>query len=214
MIMIDEMINKKRILVTAFEPFGGEKINPTERILEQLPEEIGGCRIHKLLLPVEFIRGREVAFAEYEKLRPSAVIMLGQYGGADAIRVETAAVNLMHALAPDGTPRPDNAGFAPVNEPLIKDGADRLYSTFPAEEIVQAVTAAGVKCVLSHDAGRYVCNALLYGMLAHNHGAVPTGFLHVPYLKEQGHEEKPYMELDTMVRGIAAVIKAVKESIE
>ena len=213
MIMIDEMINKKRILVTAFEPFGGEKINPTVRILENLPEEIGEYKIHKLVLPVEFARCREIAIAEYDRVKPAAVIMLGQHGGADAIQAETTAVNLMHAFAPDGTPCPDNAGFAPVNEPLIKGGADRLYSTFPAEEIVQAVTAAGVKCVLSHDAGKYVCNALLYGMLNHNHGAVPTGFLHVPYLKEQGHEDKPYMEPDTMLRGIIAAIEAVEASI-
>ena len=149
MIMIDEKINNRRILVTAFEPFGGEKINPTERILEHLPEEIGECRIHKLLLPVEFIRGREVALAEYEKLRPSAVIMLGQYGGADAIRVETAAVNGMHAFAPDGTPRPDNDGFAPEGEPLVKGGAEKLFATLPTEEIVRAVNAAGVRCVSS-----------------------------------------------------------------
>ena len=86
MIMIDEMINNRRVLVTAFEPFGGEKINPAARILENLPEELGGYRIHKLLLPVEFIRCREIAFAEYDKLKPAAVMMLGQHGGADAIK--------------------------------------------------------------------------------------------------------------------------------
>ena len=197
------------ILVTAFEPFGGETINPTARILEQLPEEIGGYRIHKLLLPVEFLRCREIAAKEYDALKPAAVIMLGQHGGADAINVETAAVNLMHAFAPDGTPRPDNAGFAPCNEPLVRGGAERLFSTFPAEEIVRAINAAGVKCEISRDAGKYVCNALLYGMLEHNRGEVPTGFLHVPYLQEQGHGDKPYMELDAMVRAVAAAIGTV-----
>ena len=202
------------ILVTAFEPFGGEKINPTARILENLPETIGGYKIHKLLLPVEFLRCREIAAKEYDALKPAAVIMLGQHGGADAINVETAAVNLMHAFAPDGTPRPDNAGFAPSNEPLTEGGAERLFSTFPAEEIVRAINAAGVKCEISNDAGKYVCNALLYGMLNHNRGEVPTGFLHVPYLKEQGHGDKPYMELDDMVRAVAAAIQAVGTSLE
>ena len=201
------------ILVTAFEPFGGETINPTARILETLPDEIGGFKLHKLLLPVEFVRCREIALAEYDKSKPAAVIMLGQHGGADAIQVETAAVNRMHAFAKDGTPRPDNAGFAPANEPLIKGGADRLFSTFPAEEIVRAISAAGVRCELSNDAGRYVCNALLYGMLSHNRGEVPTGFLHVPYLKEQGHGDKPYMELDDMVRGIVAAVRATAAGI-
>lgn len=194
------------ILVTAFEPFGGDEINPAARILEKLPEEIGGRRIYKLLLPVEFIGCRRIALAAYDRVKPSAVIMLGQHGGADAIRVETAAVNLMHALAADGTSRPDNAGFVPVGEPLVEGGADRLCSTLPAEEIVRAVNAAGVKCQISRDAGKYVCNALLYGMLGHNHGEVPTGFIHVPYLKEQGHAGKPFMELGAMVRGIVAAI--------
>ena len=67
---------------------------------------------------------------------------------------------------------------------------------------------------LVNDAGRYVCNALLYGMLNHNHGAVPTGFLHVPFLKEQGHQDKPFMELDAMVRGVTAAIKALEKSME
>ncbi len=200
--------SEKSILVTAFEPFGGETINPTARILGNLPDEICEYRIHKLLLPVEFIRCREIAIAEYDRVKPAAVIMLGQHGGSDAIEAETAAVNLMHAFAPDGTPRPDNAGFAPLSEPLVKGGAEKLYSTLPVEKIVQAVNAAGVKCEVSCDAGRYVCNALLYGMLNHNRGEVPTGFLHVPFLKEQGHEEKPYMELDAMVRGITAAIAA------
>jgi pyroglutamyl-peptidase len=202
------------ILVTAFEPFGGETINPTARVLAALPEEIGGCKLHKLLLPVEFLRCREIAAKEYDALKPAAVIMLGQHGGADAINVETTAVNRMHAFAKDGTPRPDNAGFAPENEPLTEGGADRLFSTFPAEEIARAVSAAGVRCELSQDAGRYVCNALLYGMLNHNEGEVPTGFLHVPYLKEQGHEDKPFMELDAMVRGITAAIRAVEAGLE
>ena len=201
------------ILVTAFEPFGGEAINPAARILETLPGEIDGFKLHKLLLPVEFIRCREIALAEYDKLKPAAVIMLGQFGGADAIRVETAAVNLMHAFTPDGSPRPDNAGFAPANEPLIAGGAYRLFSTFPAEEIARAVNAAGVRCEISHDAGKYVCNALLYGMLAHNRGEVPTGFLHVPYLKEQGHGDKPFMELDDMARGVTAAIKTTAAGI-
>ena len=201
------------ILVTAFEPFGGETINPTARILENLPEEIGGSRIRKLLLPVEFARCREIAIAEYDRVRPAAVIMLGQHGGADAILVETTAVNLMHAFAPDGSPRPDNAGFAPENEPLAAFGAEKLFSTFPVDRIVQAVNAAGLKCAASADAGKYVCNVLLYGMLEHGRGEVPTGFIHVPFVKEQGHEDKPFMELDAMVRGVAAAIETTAAGI-
>jgi len=205
-----EKKEEKVILVTAFEPFGGEEINPAELILEKLPEEIGEYRIDKLLLPVEFVASREIALAEYDQLKPDAVIMLGQKGGADAIAVETTGVNLMNAVESDGSIDPDNAGYAPDNEPLVEDGADKLYSTFAVEEIVQAVNDAGVKCEESDDAGQYVCNALLYSMLEHNNGEVPTGFIHVPFLKEQAFEEEPYMELDDMVQAIVAAIKTVK----
>ena len=78
---------------------------------------------------------------------------------------------------------------------------------------MQAVNAAGVKCEASDDAGEYVCNAVLYGMLEHNHGEVPTGFIHVPFVKEQGHEEYPYMELDEMTRGIIEAIKELESAI-
>lgn len=205
-----EKKEQKVILVTAFEPFGEEKINPTELILEKLPEEIGEYRIEKLLLPVEFVTSREIAFAEYDQLKPDAVIMMGQNGGSDSIHIETTGVNVMNAVESDGFTDPDNAGFAPDNEPVVEGGADKLYSTFPVDEIVQAVNDEGVKCEKSDDAGKFVCNTLLYGMLEHNNGEVPTGFIHVPFLKEQAYEGEPYMELDDMVKGIVAAVKTVK----
>ncbi len=189
---------RKVILATAFEPFGGDKINPTEMILDKLPDEIGGNKIRKLLLPVEFGRAVEMATAEYDRLSPSAVIMLGQAGGRSAITPETTAKNIMNASIPD------NAGYQPENRTIVENGPDELHSTFDAAGIAEALNATGIPCEVSHDAGEYVCNALLYGMLYHNKGRVPTGFIHVPFIKEQGHDDKPFMEFEDMYEGIIA----------
>ncbi len=191
------------IFVTAFEPFGGERINPTALVLERLPDCIGGRAIRKRLLPVEFIRAVEFARAEYDRLSPSAVIMLGQAGGRSAITPETGGRNLMKAGIPD------NAGWAPDGLPIAESGPETLMSTLPVDLIVRAVNAEGVPCEKSDDAGTYVCNALLYGMLYHNKGRVPTGFIHVPFIREQGHMNRPYLELEDVYKGIIAAIGAV-----
>ena len=200
------------ILVTAFEPFGGEKLNPTEQVLGTLPDAIGGYSIHKLLLPVEFVKAREHVMAEYDRISPAAVIMLGQAGGRSAITPETTAVNMMIG-AEDGFLSPDNAGYAPDHLPIVKGGPESLQSTLPIDRIIEAVKAAGIPCEGSDDAGRYVCNTVFYSMLEHDKGAVPTGFIHVPYIKEQGHEDEPYLELDDISRGIAVAIETVASTL-
>ena len=197
----------KTILVTAFEPFGGEALNPTQMILEALPDTADGYSIRKLLLPVEFKKAREMACAEYDRLSPAAVVMLGQAGGRGAITPETSGRNVMHGRIPD------NAGFQPDHLPVVENGPDVLYSTLPVGSIVKAVRALGLPCEESDSAGEYVCNTLLYGMLAHNGGEVPTGFIHVPYIREQGHEDKPFMELEEIGRGIAAALEAVADNL-
>ena len=199
---------RKVILVTGFEPFGGETLNPTEILLKRLPGTIGGCEISTLLLPVEFDRARALAFAEYDRLSPDVVVMLGQAGGRSAITPESTGKNIMDARMPD------NAGYRPEQVPVVEGGPETLRSTFDIEKIVSAVSALGIPCERSDDAGKYVCNCLLYGMLDHNKGAVPTGFIHVPFIKEQGHNDAPAMELADMEKGIFAAIEAVASKIE
>ena len=120
----------KDILVTAFEAFGGEELNPTEKVLEMLPDNICGCRISKLLLPVEFVRSRLLAAAEYDRLSPAALIMLGQAGGRSAVTPETTARNIMNASVPD------NSGYKPDNLPVEKNGLYELYSSFPSKRSI------------------------------------------------------------------------------
>ena len=199
-------MKKITILVTGFGPFGGENVNPSEMILKRLPDNVVDVRIEKLLLPVEFVGSREIAIAKYDELCPDAVIMLGQAGGRSAITPETMAKNLMNAKIPD------NAGYKPENEKIAVNGSNILYSALPTEKIVEAIKASGVPASISSDAGGYVCNCLFYSMLYHNSGAVPTGFIHVPYIKEQNMTT--YMEFNEMYKGIAAAIKAVIDQIK
>lgn len=207
-----EMGNRKIILVTGFEPFGGEELNPTALVIEKLPDRISGYQICKRLLPVEFMKARELVIAEYDRVSPAAVIMLGQAGRRDAITPETTAVNVMNAIS-SGKHLPDNAGFTPDHLPLVEGGPDSLHATLPIDKMVEAIKDAGIPCKVSNDAGKYVCNAVLYGMLDHNKGKVPTGFIHVPYIKEQGHAQYPYMELDDICTGIVKGIEAVVEEL-
>ena len=196
------------ILVTAFEPFGGDKVNPTQMVLERLPEEIGGRRLEKVLLPVEFGRSRELACAAYDSVRPAAVVMLGLAGTRGAMTPETTGRNLMKARIPD------NAGYQPIDLPIAEGGPEELASTFPLDAIIAAVGRAGVPCCISHSAGLYVCNSLLFSMLWHNDGAVPTGFIHVPAIPEMGYADKPSLLFDDIYKGIAAALEAVAKELK
>ena len=191
------------ILVTAFEPFGGEGLNPSEMVLHDLPDEMLGRSIHKLLLPVEFRRATEEAIAEYDRLSPDAVIMLGQAGGRSAVTPESTGRNIMNAA------EPDNAGYKPDHQSITEGGPEQLSSTLPVQKIIDSVRSLDIPCERSDSAGEFVCNCLLYSMLDHNKGEVPTGFIHMPYIKEQGHEDKPYMELKDITKAIMTAIETV-----
>ncbi len=199
--------NQKTILVTAFEPFGGETMNPTEMILNKLPETIGSHRIRKALLPVDFERAPALAIDTYNVFAPDAVLMLGQAAGRSAVTPETTAKNIMNARIPD------NAGFQPRELPIRKGRSAALYSTLPLESILETLSAIGVPCEVSDDAGEFVCNALFYRMLHHASRKIPTGFIHVPFIREQGHADQPFMEFEDEYRAIVAVIETISRII-
>lgn len=196
---------RKSILVTAFEPFDGEKLNPTENILRRLPDAAEGFTIHKLLLPVEFHRSLELAVAAVDELSPDAVVMLGQAGGRRAVTPESTARNEMNARIPD------NAGYRPEHLPVVKGGPRELYSTLPLETIIRALNDRDIPCEISDDAGTCVCNALFYGMLDHLDGRIPAVFIHVPYIREQGHTDKPFMEADAVLQAVKIVLHCMAQ---
>ena len=203
----------KTVLVTAFEPFGGDAINPTELILERLPGSICGAEIKKLLLPVEFIRAGALAVSEAARLSPDAVICFGQAGGRRAVTPEAAAYNLMDARIPD------NAGFQPKGEPAEPGGPERIETRLPVWSIIAHIRALGLPAEISYSAGRYVCNALMYRVLRGVDERVPAGFIHVPFIREQtegfpGREQTAFMELGDILAAAEGAVKAVAESVK
>jgi pyroglutamyl-peptidase len=190
----------KLVLVTAFDPFGGEGVNASQRVLEALPDRPEGLVLAKLLLPTTFAGAPELAICRAQELRPSAILCLGQAAGRTAVTPERAALNIMDARIPD------NAGAQPVDVPIDPAGPAAYFSTLPLRRMVEAVRGTGTPAQLSNTAGTFVCNCLMYRMLRYVSGLpekVPCGFVHVPALPEQGG---PGLPLADLVRGVTAAL--------
>ena len=192
----------KKLLIPGFEPFGGESINPSWEAVCRLPSEIGGYTLTKLLLPVVFGAAAEKAIKEATALQPNVVLCIGQAGGRNAITPEMIGINLRHASIPD------NDGQQPLDEPILPQGDCAFFSTLPVRSISEKIQAEGIPSRVSYSAGAYVCNDLLYTLLAHFHGSeTKVGFLHIPYSTEQNKE--PSMDLNNIVKGLTIAIEAL-----
>ena len=190
----------KKLLITGFEPFGGEKINPSWEAVKALPEKINDYELIKLCLPVVFGEAAEIAVREAEKHIPDAILSIGQAGGRAAITPELVAINLRHAKIPD------NKGNQPKDEPIIEGGAAAYFSTLPVRKMADAISSVGIESGLSYSAGAYVCNDLLYTILSHFDGTkTKAAFIHIPYCKEQGKE--PSMDMTEIIKGLTALIE-------
>ena len=190
----------KKLLITGFEPFGGEKINPSWEAVKALPEKINDYELIKLCLPVVFGEAAEIAVREAEKHNPDVIISIGQAGGRAAITSELVAINLRHAKIPD------NKGNQPKDEPIIEGGATAYFSTLPVRKMADAISSLGIESILSYSAGAYVCNDLLYTILSHFDGTkTRAAFIHIPYCKEQNKE--PSMDMTEIIKGLTALIK-------
>ena len=195
------------ILVSGFEPFGGESSNPSWEVCKRLPREIAGRRVETCRVPCEFRTAIEVVAEAIERHRPEIVLSIGQAGGRTQMGVERVAINVDDARAPD------NAGHQPIDEPVAENGPPAYFATLPVKAMVQAMRAAGVPAELSNSAGTYVCNHLMYGVLhfvAASGHAARAGFVHVPYAEEQVLEKRgvPAMAVASMARGIEAALAA------
>lgn len=191
-----------KILVTAFDAFGGESINPTEQALQQLPERVGDAELVKLVIPTKFGESLRWVLEAAEESLADAIVCLGQAGGRAHITPERVAINIMDADIAD------NAGYQPMDVPVVEGGPAAYFSTLPVKEMVAAM--GDIPGRLSNTAGTFVCNQLLYGLLHHFAGTgVRVGFVHVPYIKEQCKTDKPMMELPMLVEGIERVLGAV-----
>ena len=190
----------KKLLITGFEPFGGEKINPSWEAVKALPGKINDYELIKLCLPVVFGEAAEIAVREAEKHSPDAILSIGQAGGRAAITPELVAINLRHAKIPD------NKGNQPKDEPIIEGGAAAYFSTLPVRKMADAISSVGIESGLSYSAGAYVCNDLLYTILSHFDGTkTKAAFIHIPYCKEQ--DKEPSMDMTEIIKGLTALIE-------
>ena len=193
-----------KILVTGFDPFGGEAVNPAYEAVKLLPDNIAGAEIVKLEIPTEFKRSME--FLE-------EAISVGQAGGRAEITSERVAINLADARIPD------NAGNQPEDEALIADGPAAYFTTLPLKKMVKSVQDRGIPCRISYSAGTYVCNSVMYRVLhlAEVSGmGFCAGFIHVPYATQQTVTKPagtPGMALPDIARGLEAAVEAVVKNI-
>ena len=197
-----------KILVTGFEPFGGEQRNPSAEVVERLPEKIGENELIKLILPV--VRGKASTAIQnaVEKFHPDAVLSVGQAGGRPAVSVERVAVNL------DDYRISDNEGNQPADEPVVPNGPDGYFCTVPVKRMVEAMQKAGIPAVQSLSAGTFVCNHVMYAtlhFLAVQHPNAKFGFIHIPYLPEQVADKpgQPSMSLELSAKAVETAIECI-----
>ena len=192
----------KKLLITGFDPFGGETVNPSWEAVRLLPERIGEYDLTKLQIPTEFSRASEAVLMAAEALQPDAILCVGQAGGRAGITPEVVGINLREARIPD------NGGAQPVNEPVVKNGPAAYFATLPVREMVKALSDRGIPASLSYSAGAFVCNDVLYSVL-HRYSGTRTlaGFIHVPFLPEQAKEGVASMALETIAKALEIAIE-------
>lgn len=171
-----------KILITGFDPFGGESVNPAFEAVKLLPDTIAGAEIIKLEIPTVFSKCGPAVEAGIEKYNPDVIINVGQAGGRSCVTIEKVAINLAEARIPD------NDGEQPRDEAIQADGENAYFSLLPVNAIVQNVRAHGLPCHVSYTAGTYVCNAVMYQvlyMIDKTYTNLRAGFIHVPFAVEQ-----------------------------
>ena len=161
----------KKILITGFDPFGGEAINPATESVKQLPDEILGVQILKREIPTVFDRSIEVLYGILKEEQPDVVICVGQAGGRPNITVERIAINQ------DDARIPDNDGKQPIDRTIFEEGPAAYFSTLPIKAMVRDMKEAGVPAAVSNTAGTFVCNHIMYGAL--HYAALHRSLIHI-----------------------------------
>jgi pyroglutamyl-peptidase len=192
-----------KALVTGFEPFNGDVINPSEMLLGRVNRQLGSLSVETCVLPTEFGRSLTVLDGAIDRVRPDIVLSVGLAGGRTALSIERVAINI------DDARIPDNAGAQPIDVKVIPDGPPAYFSNLPVKAILQALRQAGLPAELSNSAGTFVCNHLFYGLMHRSEAAgIRGGFLHVPYLPQQAarHGGAASMALEHMVQAVEIVL--------
>lgn len=197
-----------KILLTGFDPFGGESINPSWEVVRRIPEKIENAEIKGIQIPTVFQKSFEVLKKEIESFNPDVVICVGQAGGRQGITPERIAINV------DDARIADNEDNQPIDFPIQKDGESAYFSTLPIKAMVEKMTASGFPASVSNTAGTFVCNHIMYQVLYYaskSHSSLKAGFIHVPFLPEQVKEKNQYpsMKLEEMVEALTICVETV-----
>ena len=193
-------MHRAAILVTGFEPFNGDKLNPSWLIAQQLHGElIHGAAVRALQLPTVFDQALAVLREALRRQRPSLVLALGLAGGRAALSLERVAINVNDARIPD------NAAAQPIDTPVLAGAPAAYFSTLPIKAMAVALRGADVPAEVSQTAGTFVCNHVFFGLMhtLRRRKGVRAGFMHVPYLPQQAAQHDTLgLPLDLMVQGV------------
>ena len=196
-----------KVLITGFDPFGGETMNPAWEAVKLLKDEIGGAQIIKLQIPTVVGKSIQKIHEKMQEIHPDIVISVGQAGGRFGVTPERVAINVTDARIPD------NEGNQPIDVPIFEDGDTAYFSNLPVKAMVQAIKHAGYPSVLSNSAGTYICNHVMYGILYYIQKEFPGvrgGFIHVPYATAQvvDKPQTPSMSLADIAASLEAAVEA------
>lgn len=203
-----------KLLLTAFDPFGGDAVNPALEAVKLVADKIGRFEIVKLEVPTVFRKSIERVAQAIEEEKPDAVLCIGQAGGRFEITPERVAINI------DDARIKDNEGNQPIDVKIFEDGENAYFTTLPIKAMVEAIREANLPSAVSNTAGTFVCNHLMYGVLytlAKNYPNIKGGFTHVPFIPEQVARRTPvapYMALEDIKRGLEAAISAIDKNFE
>ncbi len=197
-----------KILVTGFDPFGGEKINPAIESVKLLPDCIAGAEIIKLEIPTVVFKSLHKIKEAIIKHDPDVILSIGQAGGRPDITVERIGINM------DDCRIPDNEGNQPVDTKVFEDGPDAYFATIPIKAMVKNIQEAGIPASVSNSAGTFICNHVLYGvrhMCETDFKGKRSGFIHIPFMLEQVLDKKnmPSMDINVIAKAIEKAIEAI-----
>lgn len=197
-----------KVLITGFDPFGGESINPALEAVKKLPDTIEGAEIIKLEIPTVFRKSLEKIEENIIKFNPDVVISIGQAGGRFGITPERVAINI------DDARIPDNETNQPIDIPIFEDGDTAYFTTLPIKAMVKEMQDNGIPSSVSNTAGTFVCNHVMYGVLymaAKKYPNIKAGFIHVPYIPSQvvTKQNQPSMSTEDIIKGLTLCIKAI-----
>ena len=197
-----------KILLTGFDPFGGEPVNPAEEAVKMVSDNINGAEVIKITIPTVKTKSVKAIEEAIEAHSPDIVISVGQAGGRFDITPERVAINI------DDFRIKDNEGNQPIDKPIFVDGDSAYFVNIPIKSMVENIQKRGIPASVSNTAGTFICNHVTYGvryLIEKNYPGKKSGFIHIPYLPEQviNKPGQPSMSLDAIVEGLIAAIEAI-----